>query len=161
MSSPCMTSIESKAFPPELLQRSASERLAYFRSYTVAHPHLKAVSDALRRAIQEPAGASLIFVIGPTGVGKTTLRLRIEQDLRQRFLAAGEPDPGRIPVVGFEAVAPDSGNFSWKDYYRRALQALEEPLIDYKRDYATPRLRRNDELRRAMEHAMHHRRPAA
>jgi len=163
-----------EAFPHELLQRSASERLAYFRSYTVAHPLLKTVSDALRRAIQEPGGASLIFVVGPTGVGKTTLRLRIEQELKQRFLAVGEPDPGRIPVVGFEAAAPDSGNFSWKDYYRRALRALEEPLIDYKLDYpmSDPSRGRagkwtvaarvcNPELRQALEQALHHRRPAA
>src|SRR5207244_7664084 len=121
-------------FPRELLQAATSERLGYFRAYTIAHPRLKAVSDALWRAIQEPAGRALILVIGPTGVGKTTLRLRIEQELRQRFLAAGEPEPGRIPVVGFEAAAPDSGNFNWKDYYRRALGALEEPLIDYKLD---------------------------
>jgi AAA domain len=166
------TEAPPKAFPPELLQRPAGERLAYFRAYTVAHPHLKAVSDALRRAIQEPGGASLIFVVGPTGVGKTTLRLRIEQELKQRFLETGEPHPGRIPVVGFEAVAPDSGNFSWKDYYRRALQALEEPLIDYKRD--NPHASRgrdgewpmaarvcSPELRQALEQALRHRRPAA
>ena len=130
------------------------------------------MSDALRRAIQEPAGASLIFVIGPTGVGKTTLRLRIEQELKQRFVAACEPDPGHIPVVGFEAVAPDSGNFSWKDYYRRALRALEEPLIDYKRDYQDTSRGRDvawtmaarvcsPELRHALEQALRHRRPAA
>jgi len=130
-------------FPRELLDRPPSDRLAYFRSYTIAHPRLQAVSDALRRAIQEPAGRSLILVIGPTGVGKTTLRLRIEQELKERFLAAGEPNPGRIPVVGLEAVAPDSGNFSWKDYYRRALRALEEPLIDHKIDYATRHVCRN------------------
>ena len=128
------------------------------------------VSDGLRRAIQEPAGRSLVFVIGPTGVGKTTLRLRIEQELKQ----AAEPEPGRIPVVGFEAVAPDSGSFGWKDYYRRALRALEEPLIDYKIDYATRQVFRNQageftmasragnpELRLAMEQAIRHRRPAA
>jgi hypothetical protein len=166
------TEAPPKAFPPELLQRPAGERLAYFRAYTVAHPHLKAVSDALRRAIQEPGGASLIFVVGPTGVGKTTLRLRIEQELKQRFLETGEPHPGRIPVVGFEAVAPDSGNFSWKDYYRRALRALEEPLIDYKCDYQNTPLRRDfdgamatrlcsPELRHALEQALRHRRPAA
>lgn len=91
----------SRAFPDDLLRRSPSERLAYFRTYTVAHPQLKTVSEVLRRAIQAPGGASLIFVVGPTGVGKTTLRLRIEQELKQRFMAAGEPEPGRIPVVGF------------------------------------------------------------
>ena len=166
--------MSSRAFPDEILQRPTSERLAYFRSYTVAHPQLKVVSEALRRALQEPGGASLIFVVGPTGVGKTTLRLRIEQELKQRFLSAGEPEPGRIPVVGFEAAAPDSGNFSWKDYYRRALRALEEPLIDYKLDYPTSGTSRdgssewkgtarvcNPELRQALEQALRHRRPAA
>ena len=161
-----------RAFPDELLKRPTSERLAYFRSYTVAHPQLKAVSEALRRAIQEPGGASLIFVVGPTGVGKTTLRLRIERELKQRFLSAGEPEPGRIPVVGFEAAAPDSGNFSWKDYYRRALRALEEPLIDYKCNYpdafggrdcdwAVAARVGSLELRHALEQAIRHRRPAA
>ena len=113
-------------------------------------------------------------MIGPTGVGKTTLRLRMEQELHQRFLAAGAPEPGRIPVVGVEAVAPDSGTFSWKEYYRRALRALEEPLIDDKIEYATPHRFRNHageftvpprvgnpELRQAMEQALRHRRPAA
>ncbi len=162
-----------EGFPRDLLQRPTRERLAYFRSYTIAHPRLKVVSDGLWRAIQEPAGRALIFVIGPTGVGKTTLRLRIEQELKQQFLAAA-PEPGRIPVVGFEAVAPDSGSFGWKDYYRRALRALEEPLIDYKIDYATRQIFRNQageftmasrignpELRLAMEQALRHRRPAA
>ena len=163
-----------RAFPDKLLQRPVSERLAYFRSYTVAHPQLKAVSEALRRTIREPGGASLIFVVGPTGVGKTTLRLRIEKELKQQFLAADEPEPGRIPVVGFEAAAPDSGNFSWKDYYRRALRALQEPLIDYKLDRPTADGSHgrsgewnvaarvcNPELRQALEQALRHRRPAA
>lgn len=161
-------------FPRELLDRPTSERLAYFRSYTIAHPRLTAISDTLMRAIQEPAGRSLILVIGPTGVGKTTLRLRVEQELKERFLAAREADPGRIPVVAIEAAAPDSGNFSWKDYYRRTLQALEEPLIDYKIDYASRHICRNQgggltiasragspELRQAMEKALQHRRPSA
>lgn len=161
-------------FPRHLLQRPSSERLAYFRSYTVAHPRLKAVSDSLLRAVREPAGRSLILLLGPTGVGKTTLRLRIEQELKQESLSLSKRDPGHVPVIGIEAAAPDCGNFSWKDYYRRVLCALEEPLIDYKIDYAAPNIRRNEnggfiltdragnhELRRAMEHALHYRRPAA
>src|SRR5437870_5260933 len=77
-----------EGFPRALLQAAQSERLGYFRAYTIAHPRLKAVSDALWRAIQEPAGRALILVIGPTGVGKTTLRLRMEQALRHRRPAA-------------------------------------------------------------------------
>jgi len=45
--------VPPRAFSEEMLQRPTNERLAYFRSYTVAHPQLKMVSEALRRAIQE------------------------------------------------------------------------------------------------------------
>ena len=122
-------------FPLALLKQPVAERLAYFEAYTVAHPLLKEAHDALIRAIRSPAGASLIFVYGPSGVGKTTLRLRVEQRLMQEALPELEINRGRIPVVGVEAVAPAERNFSWKDYYTRALIALEEPLIDNKIDY--------------------------
>jgi hypothetical protein len=42
-------------------------------------------------------------------------------------------DPGHIPVVSVEAIAPEQGTFNWRDYYLRALQALEEPLLEHKR----------------------------
>ncbi len=68
-----------RAFPDELLQRPMSERLAYFRSYTVAHPQLKAVSEArgnqspvvfpwsdLRRPHRTPViSAGRIIIAGP------------------------------------------------------------------------------------------------
>jgi AAA domain len=162
------------SFPRVLLTQPVSQRLAYFRSYTIAHPLLKEADTTLKHAIQEPAGGSLIFVFGPTGVGKTTLRLRIEQHLRKIFLSTAKEDPGRIPVVGFEAAAPDTGNFNWKDYYRRTLHALEEPLINYKIDYGTDGVIHNrigrhapagwvegSELRYSLEQALRYRQPKA
>jgi len=89
-------------FPPDFLVQPVSHRLAYFRAYTVAHPVLKDVDLAVKRALREPAGGSLVLVVGPTGVGKTTLRLRIEQHLRNTFMSAAKEDPGRIPVIGVE-----------------------------------------------------------
>ena len=44
-------------------------------------------------------------------MGKTTLRLRIEKQLREEALPELEQDQGRMPVVGIEAIAPESGNF--------------------------------------------------
>jgi hypothetical protein len=159
--------VSQETFPRELLNRPVSERLAHFRSYTVAHPLLKEADTALKRAIQEPAGGSLVFVVGPTGVGKTTLRLRVEQYLKEAFLPEAKEDVGRIPVVAVEAVAPDSGNFNWKDYYQRALRSLEEPLISHKigscgQDLRTCTSRTaGTELRYALEQALRFRRPTA
>lgn len=159
--------MSEEGFPRELLNRPESERLAYFRSYTVAHPLLKEADATLKRAIREPAGGSLIFVLGPTGVGKTTLRLRVEQYLKEAFLSEAKEDVGHIPVVAVEAVAPDSGSFSWKDYYQRALRALEEPLLRHKINYGGQDLHTfagktaGTELRYALEQALRFRRPAA
>ena len=162
----------SAKFPSEILTGSAAERLAYFEDYTVAHPRLREVYDILMRTIAEPAGASFIFVYGASGVGKTTLRLRVEQKLTELALPLLESDRGRVPVVGVEAVAPESSNFNWKDYYTRALIALEEPLIDYKFDYGVRGISRDNfgkinfgskvyapALRRALENALIHRHP--
>lgn len=159
-------------FPLELLKQPVSERLAYFENYTVAHPRLKEVYETLMRTIAEPAGASFIFVYGPSGIGKTTLRIRVEQKLTELALPKLESDRGHVPVVGVEAVAPESRNFNWKDYYTRALIALEEPLIDHKVNYGVRGIyldifgKINVEskvvapaLRRALENALSYRHP--
>jgi len=41
-----------------------------FRQYTVAHPNLIKAKDSLMSAIEGAEPNSLIFVFGPTGVGK-------------------------------------------------------------------------------------------
>jgi hypothetical protein len=162
------------AFPPELLEQSPEARLGYFKSFTIAHPLLREADAALKQAIQEPTGWSLIFVYGPTGVGKTTLRRRVEKHLKEAMMEALRQDPGMLPVVSLEAPAPDSHQFSWKDYYLRALVELEEPLIDRKlthtahtsfrggsgRALSDPRVP-GIELRLALESSLIHRRPKA
>jgi hypothetical protein len=162
------------AFPPELLEQSPEARLGYFRPFTIAHPLLREADAALKQAIQEPTGWSLIFVYGPTGVGKTTLRRRVEKHLKEAMMEALRQDPGMLPVVSLEAPAPDSHQFSWKDYYLRALVEMEEPLIDRKLTHTAHTSFRggsgralNDprvpgiELRLALESSLIHRRPKA
>jgi hypothetical protein len=162
----------SNGFPRGLLKQPAANRLAYFKQYTVLHPKLKEAKEALLSAIQEPGGASLIFVFGPTGIGKTTLRLGVQQKLIEAALPSLEIDRERIPVVGIELKTSGTRNFNWKEYYTNALIALEEPLIDYKINYGVQGISRNSsgeltiqnrvvapELRRALENALRHRRP--
>lgn len=125
-------------FPRALLTQPWGARLRYFQTYTMAHPHLVTARDALMNALHEVPPNSLILVLGPTGVGKTTLRAKIEQLLIAELRPVLEHDPGRLPVVSVECVAPDSGNFSWRDHFRRLLLHMEEPLVEYKLNPAAP-----------------------
>jgi hypothetical protein len=119
-------------FPRELLMQPPAERLAYFAAKVVAHPRLVDAHRAVHDALRQPTAPSLIVLYGPTGVGKTTLRLRLEQQLITEALPALQKDTERVPVLAVEAIAPESGQFNWKDYYARALVALNEPLLDRK-----------------------------
>ena len=112
-------------------------RLERFRTFTVAHPRLVEAKEALVNAIRGAEPNSLIFVFGPTGVGKTTLRLKTEQLIIAELLSELREDCTRIPVVSVEAVAPESGSFNWRDHYKRLLHQLDEPLIDHKLDRPT------------------------
>ncbi|NLC51093.1 MAG: ATP-binding protein, partial [Firmicutes bacterium] len=62
-----------RRFPEELLNSTPDAKKEYFRNYYVLHPKLKEAADTLINAIKNPAGFSIILLIGPTGVGKTTL----------------------------------------------------------------------------------------
>lgn len=159
-------------FPPELLKQSDAKRVSYFRSYTVGHPQLKEASDNLGSAINDATPGSLILVCGPSGVGKTTLRLRTEQRITTEMLTELESDPGRFAVVGIEAIPPDHGNFNWKEFYKRLLRKLDEPCIDHKiklttkksdsqRNVNTGHTAAAPELRQVAEDVLEHRRPLA
>jgi hypothetical protein len=113
-------------------------------------------------------------VFGPAGVGKTTLRLKTEQLITAELLNQLQEDRMRIPVASVEAVAPESGSFNWRDHYRRLLQQLDEPLIDYKVNrcpdgryvqegarFMPPSRAVGTEYRYAVEQAIRYRRPVA
>lgn len=124
-------------FPPELLTQPAETRLNYFLNQTIAHPKLVEARDKLLDAVQQKARTPLIFVYGPTGVGKTTLGKKVQQQMIAAAQAELGQDPGPIPVAGIELRAPVSGVFSWQGCFEDALQALHEPHIADKIDYAT------------------------
>src|SRR6266700_1678161 len=118
-------------FPRHLLNESPASRLDYFKAYTVAHPALKQADQAVWNALREPAGAALIFVVGPTGVGKTTLLAQIEKRLIELAMTQSHAEHSRLAALKLDAVSPALTQFKWADYYQRALLLLQQPQIEY------------------------------
>jgi energy-coupling factor transporter ATP-binding protein EcfA2 len=155
---------ELQGFPRELLDRTVQERMNHFIKHTMAHPHLNKAYQNILDAVYKAPGTSLIFVVGPTGVGKSTLLYRMEQKVIERNLADLEIDRGKIPIFGVESKSPELSQFEWKDFYIRLLEAINEPLIDKKiayHDKAVNKSNSKSQWRLAVESALKNRRPDA
>lgn len=107
------------------------ERLQSFKR-TIAHPHLATADKALREALQETGGASLVHVYGPARVGKSTMKNHVIRTILLEMLPLLEQDRERIPLLSIVPRPPLNGSFSWKDFFQTGLVAFDEPLIDQK-----------------------------
>ena len=116
----------------ELLTASDADKINYFTNFTVVHRLLKQAYEELLDAVNNPGGVSLIFLFGPTGVGKTTLLSQVMKIIFEQNQGLMMQDLAYLPIAGVEARSPDSGSFDWKDYYKSVLIALSEPFADYK-----------------------------
>ena len=135
-------------FPRHLLNEAPGSRLDYFKAYTVAHSALKKADQAVWNALREPAGAALVFVVGPTGVGKTTLLTQIEKRLIELASSQGNREHASLPTLRLDAVSPALTQFKWGDYYQRGLLLLQESRIEYTLDShgSLPRLHKHVQL---------------
>jgi energy-coupling factor transporter ATP-binding protein EcfA2 len=123
---------DNSEFPRDLLTASDADKINYFRNFTVVHRLLKQAYEDFLDAVNNPGGASLILLLGPTGVGKTTLLAQVMKIIFEQNQALMIQDRAYLPIAGVEARSPDSGSFDWKDYYKSVLIAVSEPFADYK-----------------------------
>jgi hypothetical protein len=114
-----------------LLLPDEGKRL-YFDRVWLKHPRVKQTLDELNIHTASNSGKSIILLIGPTGVGKSTLIRTLEERFIQSRQQEIERDPGFIPVAMMVAPASGERGFSWKMLYSRLGGALDEPLMDRK-----------------------------
>ena len=120
-----LTSVPSKV--------SASEKFQSFIDSLVLHRILKSVFEQTIHLILNSQPGSIITICGPSGVGKTKLKTHLEKEILRISELKMEEEPGHIPLVSLDAIAPESGNFNWKDFFKRVLMFMQEPLIKQKR----------------------------
>ena len=101
-------------------------RLQQFMAYRVAHPALVRVDAELSEVLADPGPTLLVLLVGPTGVGKTTLLQALSARILEREAGDLRRNPGRIPITGISVIQTKNGRFDEVDYYRRALAALHE-----------------------------------
>ena len=155
---------EPDRFPAALLTQPEGARQEYFEQQClIEHPHLRDALDQLVQTICPPGeGASrrrpgtMVLVIGPSRVGKTTLIRLLEERLLTQAKSQMERDASFIPFASITAAGPNASRFDWRTYYRAILRGLQDPFVDGK----IARIRER-ELREAMETALLQRRPIA
>ncbi|GGE81295.1 ATP-binding protein [Priestia taiwanensis] len=151
----------SREFPIELLEKPLAERVNYFNDFTVAHPFFIVAYNTLFQRIMNPSMKSIFLVYGPSGVGKSTLIRKVAKRIIDALMGRITEDPGFIPITGIEARAPDKGYYDWRDHYIRCLLALNEPLVNHKKDVdfgmEINKKDVNRNLRSSLEKALKHR----
>lgn len=103
-----------------------------FGKVTLRHPHLDVALQRLCLSVNQAVKGSIIFMFGPTGVGKSTLATHMCEMLNHKFRLEAEYDGSTLPAAVVEAPFPDAKEFSWKEFYVRALADLREPIIGKK-----------------------------
>jgi hypothetical protein len=151
-------------FDPALLTQPAAVRLAWFeKECLIEHAHLNQAASAILQMICSPgegAGCNrlgtMVLVIGPARVGKTTLIEEVKRQIANRARERMIQDTNHRPFVSVSAPESGRGRFNWVDYYIAVLRAVNYPFL--KREKIGVHVR---DLREAMEEALIQHQPYA
>lgn len=92
------------------------------------HPAYRGPRDRLRATLDNHRPGHMVFIIGPSGVGKTTMRRSV---MREMF---GNPHlwgKGKIPAIETFACLPVGAYFSSRYLAREFLQELNAPTLTW------------------------------
>lgn len=115
----------------QALQLCTEQRMRWFYLRQVNHSELARVARDLDELLDPNNHTKIIAIIGPTGIGKTTLATNILTKLVDRFTAQRQPH--EVPVIYVSAPANGDKSMSWKTLYRRIQTAAGEKHIDLQR----------------------------
>lgn len=92
------------------------------------HPHFVEARGRLRAVLGNPTAGRMVFLLGPTGVGKTTLRHAVFREL------VGSPrqwGQGRIPLIEVYAELPANAYFTSKGFAQALVEMITFPRLSW------------------------------
>lgn len=143
------------------------DHIARLREQVIGHRNFRDALDELFTQCSFAPDGALIQFFGPTGAGKSTVLGKVEQRL---YRTDDRKEASFIPCIAVSLANAIGGSFSWRDFFFRALRAMDDPLLDQpvrvteqdrRRLLAQPMSRLRDsehQLRMKFEAAVDHRR---
>ena len=110
----------------QILELPAQNRMRWFSLLQVEHAELVRVIDQLEELLDPENEVKIISIIGPTGIGKTTLARTILTKLVRGMSANRKAH--EVPVVYVCAPANGEKSMSWKALYRRPCKIQFEAM---------------------------------
>jgi hypothetical protein len=121
----------------KLLSPEAQAIVDAFEQQLVGHPLLVEATNDVRAFIANPVARPIGLLVGPTGVGKSTLLTKVVEGIEADRAAELAEHPQRRAVV--KTSVPSGQKVSLKTLYASLLHDLEAPLADRRIDPAMNR----------------------
>lgn len=130
----------SIAIPPLFdaceLQKSESERLQYFENKIVAHTHLRGARELAIDCIDTAPSGDIVTIVGPSGVGTTTLGRSLFVHYRALPKSVMDPkvEASKVRTIGFDAPSSAGGvnEIYWKNLLSKLLRSGGDLLVSNK-----------------------------
>lgn len=121
----------------KVLGFSDEDRQAYFHAVKLNHQKVNHAIDDLQLMARPGAGSDITLLVGPTGVGKSTVVNVLRERVLKENQARMKENRALIPIAVAEAPASGERAFSWRIFYQRLGESLQEPLMSKKQETVT------------------------
>lgn len=111
-----------------------AKKVQEFKGLRILHPRLIDAEKEMMVAIRDCPRNAILYLYGPSGVGKSTLKEKLESNILREASLELVQNKNRVALVSVEAPSPDSGTFKWREHFKLILQSLDEPLLDLRTD---------------------------
>jgi len=125
-----MNSAATKLTKEIATQGTAAMKEAWLKGLCFAHHNMKQTAEAVSRLMTPGGNGTITLVVGPTGVGKTTLARTLLNRFLQRYIDEIQEDAGCIPAILAEVPPASGGVFDWPLFYRELGDKLLVPMWD-------------------------------